>query len=326
MLMSPLFTIAVTTYNRKDMLKECLASISQQGFTDYEVIIGNNYTEEALTREALGISDPRVRIVNHPDDLGQLGNMNYLLHRARGRYFTWLADDDLLTPQCLEALNQALNQFSYPRCVFCLYDDGAEYVPVPAADVSTRSRVMNGSVFLQRYLSRKLKLIGCYGGLETEYLREIGGIQKLGNGFSPYADNLIAIQAGLLDKVAYIDVPLFFFRTHDQSLSYTSSNLTAYASAQQELLSICEGIFMREDISSNYRFNMYYLLKWLAGDIYSVSSRSASLLPDVALSQLKVLEHHARKTGWFYTKYFLLNLRLIASHIRNVKFQKRTAA
>ncbi len=323
--MAPLFTIAVTTYNRKEMLKKCLASIAQQEFSDYEVIIGNNYTEEILTRESMGISDPRFSFVNHPTDLGQLGNMNYLLRQANGRYFTWLADDDLLTPQCLDALNSTLSQFSYPKCVFCLYHDGADYIPGPVTDVGTSSQVMTGSAFLQQYLSRKLKLIGCYGGLETEYLQEIGGIRKLGDSFSPYADNLIAIQAGVLDKVAYVDTPLFFFRTHDQSLSYTSSNLSAYASAQRELLSICEEIFMSKNLSPDYRRNMYYLLKWFAGDIYSVSGRGSLVLPGGALSQLKLLERYARKTGWLYSKFVILNLRLIAGYIRNMKFQKRKA-
>lgn len=315
--MSPLFTIAVTTYNRKEMLKECLASILAQGFPDCEVIVGNNYTEEALTLELLGVSDDRVRIINHENDLGQLGNMNHLLQQARGRYFSWLADDDLLIPKCLESIHSALNQYAYPRCVFCSYSDGAEYTPVADFDVKSSCRLLDGTDFLQQYLSRELKLIGCYGGFETQYLRETGGMKKLGDRFSPYADNLIAIAAGKLDKVAYVDAPLFFFRTHDQSLSYTSADIGAYTSAQEELLPLCESIFRGNRLAPNYRRNMYYLLKWLTGDIYSVAARSSPLFTGGYVNHLRLLEKQARKTGWLYPGFVMFNLKLMMHLVKN---------
>ena len=321
--MAPFFTIAVTTYNRKAMLKECLASILQQEFSDFEVLVGNNFTEEPLSSESLGISDSRVRILNRPIDLGQLGNMNDMLAEASGRYFTWVADDDMLTPQCLISITKALKQHSYPKCVFSSYLDAPEYIPEPAVDVESCSRLIGGAEFLRQYLSRKLKLIGCYGGFETSYLRQVGGMRKLGHGFSPYADNRIAIEAGLLDRVAYIDTPLFFFRDHDQSLSYASSDLSAYTSAQQELLDICEGIFADSRLLSDYQQNMYRLLVWFAGDIYAVSSRSQAMLLKGACAQLRILERHARSTGWLYPKFMLLNLRFVVSYLKSQIFRKK---
>ena len=324
--MAPLFTIAVTTYNRKEMLRECLASILQQEFSDYEVLVGNNFTEEVLTLESLEISDSRVNIVNHQSDLGHQGNANYLLAKARGRYFTWLADDDMLTPQCLIAINSALEQHAYPKCVFSSYIDAPEYMPETPINADHLSRLINGAEFVQQYLSRKLKLIGCYGGFETSYLRGVGGMRKLGTRFSPYADNLIAIEAGLLDRVAYVNEPLFFFRTHDQSLSFTSSDLTAYASAQVELLSICEEIFMNARLVKDYHRNLYQLLAWFTGDIYSVSGRSRNLWSAGMFNHLRVLERYARRTGWFYPKFVALNFWLAANSVRNRVFQKREAA
>ena len=39
----PFFSIGVTTYNRKELLKQTLISIINQTFTDFEVIVGNDY-------------------------------------------------------------------------------------------------------------------------------------------------------------------------------------------------------------------------------------------------------------------------------------------
>ena len=51
--------------------------------------------------------DPRIRFVNHPTNLREVGNMNALLREATGRYFTWLFDDDLYEPGFLKAAYDA---------------------------------------------------------------------------------------------------------------------------------------------------------------------------------------------------------------------------
>ena len=55
----PFFTIGVLTYNRRDMLAECLQSILAQTFIDYEVIIGNDYVADKLQLEEFDIEDDK---------------------------------------------------------------------------------------------------------------------------------------------------------------------------------------------------------------------------------------------------------------------------
>src|SRR5512138_3932148 len=74
--MSPLFSIGITTYERRELLKETLGSITRQTFGDFEAIVGNDHTSVPLSRRLLGVEDPRVRIVNHPANLGEVRNMN----------------------------------------------------------------------------------------------------------------------------------------------------------------------------------------------------------------------------------------------------------
>lgn len=304
----PLFTIGVTTYNRCEMLKECLNSLQSQTFSDFEVIVGNNYTSEVLTPDSLGFTDSRMTIVNHPSDLGQCGNMNDLLSRAKGRYFSWLADDDLFEPQFLEAIKVTIDRFSDPECVFCAYNKGAKYIPGPATEPHEHTKLINGADFLERYLSQDLDVLGVYGGFQTEYLRGIGGITQLGDGFGPYSDTLLAIRAGGLDKVAYIDTPLIFFRTHDQSISYTSPDMVSYTTAQMELISRCNGIFTKKKLLKYYQRNMYQLLMWCSRDIYVVLRRNSFFLPRGIVGHLKMLVLRTQGIGWLYIKYVFLNI------------------
>ena len=55
MMSQPFFSIGITAYNRHDLLREALGSILSQGFDDFEVIVGNDYQAEKLTREMFGI-------------------------------------------------------------------------------------------------------------------------------------------------------------------------------------------------------------------------------------------------------------------------------
>ena len=51
---TPFFSIGVTTYNRPELLKQTLDSISMQTFSDFEVIVGNDFIQEPLSAAALG--------------------------------------------------------------------------------------------------------------------------------------------------------------------------------------------------------------------------------------------------------------------------------
>jgi len=124
--MKPLITIGVVTYRRQGMLKECLSSILGQTFTDFEIIVGNDFPGEFLSTEVFDIHDPRVRIINQARNLGEIENGNVLLRWARGKYFTWLDDDDMYAPSFLESVYASLVKFDFPPCVFTSYMSSGE--------------------------------------------------------------------------------------------------------------------------------------------------------------------------------------------------------
>ena len=114
----PLFSIGVTTYNRREMLKECLGSILCQTFADLEIIVGNDFIEEKLSFEDLCLFDPRICIINNQRNLGELENLNNLLKASRGKYFTWQADDDYYAPNFLQEVYKAImTHGNEPTCV-----------------------------------------------------------------------------------------------------------------------------------------------------------------------------------------------------------------
>ncbi len=275
----PYVSIGVTTFNRRELLAETLASILAQTFVDFEVIVGNDNVDEPLTQEMLGINDRRVRIVNRSVNLGEIGNMNELLAQSQGRYFTWLADDDLYMPDFLQEVRNAHEQYGPVSCVFTNYASGAT-CKTDRDTYAARIKPITGRDFLRDYMARKIHAIGCYGVFEAQYLRNIGGMVRLGTGFSPYSDNLLVIKAGLLAKLCYIDAPLIFFRTHPDSISYASPDIMAYVSAQEDLCREAVEIFRSEPLLADLRQNLYHLLSyWCLTFTLHVLERSETHFP-----------------------------------------------
>ena len=111
---SPLVSICVPTYNGRDHLKECMASIRAQSFTDFEVVICDDQSSDGtldFARELAG-GDGRFRFIANPRRFGLVGNWNNTIAQARGEWIKLLFQDDLLAPSCVEKLLAACQRES----------------------------------------------------------------------------------------------------------------------------------------------------------------------------------------------------------------------
>ncbi|NPU86173.1 MAG: glycosyltransferase [Syntrophaceae bacterium] len=325
----PLFSIGVTAYNRNDLLRESLHSLLMQEFADFEVIVGNDYPPSPISSEILGIEDSRIRLVNYPENIGPINNANTLLAMAKGSYFTWLADDDILLPNYLKAVYDGLGTSNNISCVFTSYCQG-EHLPENLESKIDRVELFEGSDFLNRYLLRDFRVIGNYGVFETECLRGIGGMVHLGNGyFSPYSDNLLAIQAGLLSHIMFIHADLVFFRTHESSSSYGNANIEIYRTAQRDLLSKSIDILKNTGGNGVFQVNLFRLLQWCILDFESVVRRSEAIGVRQAGAYLSFVNQYLPylKGSPYYGQTLRMVLRIIMKYVRDFVLRpKRTGA
>ena len=98
----PLISIGLSTFDRTRFLKEAVSSVLKQSFQNFELIISNDYIKAPVNFKSLGIKkDVRIKILNQTKNLGELKNLNFMLSMAKGDWFLWLADDDLLHPDFL---------------------------------------------------------------------------------------------------------------------------------------------------------------------------------------------------------------------------------
>jgi glycosyltransferase involved in cell wall biosynthesis len=271
----PYFSIGVTTFNRKEMLVECIKSILDQSLSDFEVLIGNDYTSEKLSLQDLGIADPRVKIINHAVNLGEIENMNYLLKHSSGEYFTWLADDDAYHPHFLRIAHDVFRRDPAVDCVFTSYWSANVRTSTPRIDpTEVVAAELPIDQFLERYLTRQIAVIGCYGVFRSRFIRELGGMRRAGTGLGPYSDNLLGIKAAALGRVAHIDQPLIFYRIHAGSLSCSSDSVEAYTSAQTDVVQELDRLVKERVHPEEHGRLKFHLFEWFVRDLAAVWGRS----------------------------------------------------
>ena len=96
----PKLSIGMPVFNGEEFLSKSIESILCQSFTDFELIILDNYSTDGTKLIALSYleSDARIRYICNDSNIGSFPNFNLLLDYAKGQYFMWAAYDDIRDP------------------------------------------------------------------------------------------------------------------------------------------------------------------------------------------------------------------------------------
>jgi glycosyltransferase involved in cell wall biosynthesis len=93
----PLVSIGLPVYNGEKYVAEAIACVLAQTFTNWELIISDNASSDGTVAvcRAYAAKDDRIRVVNNERNLGVTANYNRVFELATGKYFKWIAHDDL---------------------------------------------------------------------------------------------------------------------------------------------------------------------------------------------------------------------------------------
>ena len=91
----PVVSVIVTTYNRERYLRETVQSIVNQTFTDFELIVVDNFSNYDFFKAIDDVNDPRIRAFQNQNYGVIAVNRNYGIAKARGQYLAFCDDDDL---------------------------------------------------------------------------------------------------------------------------------------------------------------------------------------------------------------------------------------
>jgi glycosyltransferase involved in cell wall biosynthesis len=146
--------IAVPCYNYGRFLRDCVASVLDQGTADVRVLIIDNASTDNSVEiaRALAAKDRRISVSAHATNLGPHASFNEGVDWASADYFMILCSDDLLVPGALASMVAAMDRdprtsFAYGNDVEWNYCESPS-PPVLGAPSAARWRVREGLEFI----------------------------------------------------------------------------------------------------------------------------------------------------------------------------------
>ena len=102
--MPPKVSIGLPVYNGAEHLRSALDALLAQTFTDFEIIVCDNRSEDETRSicQEYAAKDSRIKYSLNETNIGAMNNFNRVWELATGEYFKWASHDDWISPRYLE--------------------------------------------------------------------------------------------------------------------------------------------------------------------------------------------------------------------------------
>jgi glycosyltransferase involved in cell wall biosynthesis len=105
----PLISVIIPVYNGERTIQETIESVLNQTFTNFELIVIDDGSQDSTLQIVSTIQDPRIKVFSHPN-AGVSTSRNRGLSHATGEFISFIDADDLWTPDKLECQLKALQE------------------------------------------------------------------------------------------------------------------------------------------------------------------------------------------------------------------------
>lgn len=174
----PFLTIAIPTFNRALLLKECVCSALAQTYKNFEVVVLDNASTDKTMEMLKGIADGRLRIVRHEINVGPARNCAACVTEARGEFLVIVPDDDRMAPWMLEKCVGMIKKEPHINVVIAVGDIvvGSQNRALAAKSSKVlKTGIWEGTDILQDYLNDGFSVHQCTVLMRTATVRENGG-------------------------------------------------------------------------------------------------------------------------------------------------------
>lgn len=103
---SPKVSILIPVYNREKFIAECIQSALDQTYTDFEVVVVDNVSDDGTWEicQRFAVLDQRVRLFRNNTNIGPVRNWKRCVEEAKGQFSKILFSDDCLESNCLSEM------------------------------------------------------------------------------------------------------------------------------------------------------------------------------------------------------------------------------
>jgi GT2 family glycosyltransferase len=203
---SPHVSIVIPCFNQGAFIDDCLLSIFEQSFDDYDVVIIDDGSDDGQTPQILDSLRFERVVVRHQDNVGLPGARNRGIEAARGEYVVTLDADDELAPEYLAKLSGALDSdpdLAFAHCWARIFGD---YQAIWATRPFNRFQLLLSN-----------SIVGCVMLKKTAWEAVGGYDESMLEGNEDWDLWIRLSEAGYHSE--QIREPLFWYRKHGVSMS-----------------------------------------------------------------------------------------------------------
>src|SRR5207342_2634786 len=99
---APAVSVVIPAYNRAGSIVRAIESVLRQSYTDFELLVLDDGSTDGTLAAAGTVTDPRLRLIANPRNLGAAGARNAGIEAARGTWVAFQDSDDEWLPLKLE--------------------------------------------------------------------------------------------------------------------------------------------------------------------------------------------------------------------------------
>lgn len=215
-------SIGLPVYNGEKYLTDAIESILSQTYEDIELIICDNASTDGTRDicEEFKKYDNRIKYKRNHNNIGAANNFNLAFRYAQGKYFRWMAHDDICAPTYLEECEKVLTQDD--SIILChsdvrfideksdiIYND---YKPLSFANSKYPSKRFKELIDLKHWC------IDIFGLIRKEALNQTSLIQNFVG-----SDRNLLVELGLIGRFYRIPEELFYHREHIDRSTHTKT-------------------------------------------------------------------------------------------------------
>jgi len=114
---TPLFSVVIPLYNKVDFIRRSLRSVLRQSFTDFEIIVVDDGSNDGGSDVVLSLEDSRIRLIRQ-ENAGVSVARNIGIAHAMGQWVAFLDADDEYMLGFLQQIHDAIKKHPTAGCVF----------------------------------------------------------------------------------------------------------------------------------------------------------------------------------------------------------------
>ncbi len=207
----PLLSIITPVFNTNpDYLQECIYSVQTQAYSNWELCLVDDGSDNIQTKEYLTTiaKDPRIHLHILPNNQGICKATNQAISMAKGEYIIFLDHDDRLASDALYWVVKTLDKYPATDIIYSdrdnLSPNGLRFMHLFKPDWSPET-LLSGNYLFHMLVYRR------------DFINQLHGMQVDKEGSQDYDLILRALEKK--PQVQHISKILYHWRQHEQSVS-----------------------------------------------------------------------------------------------------------